>query len=285
MKQFSDKVAAITGAGSGLGRALALEMARRSCHVALSDVNGPALQETARQCRELGVHATATVVDVADRAAVFRWAAQVVADHGRVNLLFNNAGVSLVANAEDVQPGNFEWIMNVNFWGVVHGTQAFVPHLRTGGDGHVINISSVFGLMAVAGQAAYNASKFAVRGYTEALRQELELDGGGVSATCVHPGGIATNIANASRVECSYAERGAFSAESYQQYANRAIQGTSAESAALQIVQGIQRNARRVLIGRDARLADKLVRLLGGSYPTLVLLYLRRVRARLHAAT
>jgi NADP-dependent 3-hydroxy acid dehydrogenase YdfG len=190
MKSFERKVAAITGAGSGIGRALAVELSKAGAEVALADINGKTADETAEMARALGAKATSASLDVADRVAVYAWADRVAADHGRVNLVFNNAGVALGGTLEGVGYEDFEWLMNVNFWGVVYGTKAFLPHLRESGEGHVVNISSIFGIAAVPGNGTYNASKFAVRGFTEALRQELELTGGGVSATCVHPGGI-----------------------------------------------------------------------------------------------
>ena len=203
MRDFKNKVAAITGAASGMGRTLALELARRGCHLALSDVNEAGLAETARLAAQAGVKVTTAKVNVADREAVFAWADQVAADHGKVNLIFNNAGMALGAFADTVAPKDFEWIMGINFWGVVWGTQAFLPHLRKAGEGHVINTSSLFGLLAVPTQGCYNASKFAVRGFTEALRQELDMERCGVSATCVHPGGIRTNIAKDARMEAA----------------------------------------------------------------------------------
>ncbi len=202
MKSFNNKVAAITGAGSGMGRTLALDLARRGCHLALSDVNEPGLAETVQQVQQIkpSIKVTAQRVDVADRVAVFAWADQVAADHGKVNLIFNNAGVGLGAAVDGMKLEDFEWLMNINFWGVVHGTQAFLPHLKAAGEGHIINTSSLFGLLAVPSQSAYNAAKFAVRGFTESLSEELRLDNGPVRVTCVHPGGIDTNIVAGGRV-------------------------------------------------------------------------------------
>jgi NAD(P)-dependent dehydrogenase (short-subunit alcohol dehydrogenase family) len=201
MKSFEDKVAAITGASSGIGRALAIELGRKRCNVALSDINEEGLQETAARARKLGVHVTSTVVDVANREAVHAWADQVVHDHGKANLIFNNAGVALASTVEGMSYGDFEWLMDINFWGVVHGTKAFLPHLKAAGDGHIVNVSSVFGLAGIPSQSAYNSAKFAVRGFTESLRQELDMINCGVSASSVHPGGIKTNIARSSRID------------------------------------------------------------------------------------
>lgn len=280
MKVFRNKVAAITGAASGIGRALAVELARRGCHVALADVNESGLAETAGLAQAHGVQVTTQRLDVADRTAVYAWADQVVADHGKVNLIFNNAGVSLTAHLDMVQQTDFDWIMAINFWGVVYGTQAFLPHLRKAGEGHVINVSSLFGLMAVPTQGTYNASKFAVRGYTEALRMELELAGEGVSATCVHPGGIATNIAKAGRIDPKMAEITGVSTERQRKMANKMINVTSAESAALQILRAVERNERRVMVGNDAKVLDAAIRLLGSWYQVLLLRQYGRMKKR-----
>jgi short-subunit dehydrogenase len=277
MKSFNNKVAAITGAASGMGRTLAIELARRGCHLALSDVNETELLKTAELAAQHGVKVTTSKLDVAQRDAVFAWAEQVVRDHGRVNLIFNNAGVALTVQLESVKIADFEWIMGINFWGVVYGTQAFLPYLKASGDGHIINTSSLFGLMAVPTQGTYNASKFAVRGYTEALRMELELEGACVSATCVHPGGIATNIAMAGKVDESVTAKTGMSEADHRRAANKLINVTTAESAALQILKAVENDARRVLVGPDARFLDKVVRLLGSAYQVLVIRQVRKM--------
>jgi NAD(P)-dependent dehydrogenase (short-subunit alcohol dehydrogenase family) len=278
MRNFQGKVAAITGAGSGIGRALVIELASCGCHLALADVDGARLAETQQLAQSAGARVTSAVIDVSDRDAVFAWAAQCRAEHGQVNLIFNNAGVALAAFAESTQPADFEWLMSINFWGVVHGTQAFLPHLHASGEGHVVNISSIFGVIAMPTQSAYCASKFAVRGYTEALRMELELSGAPVSATCVHPGGVATNIALASRVDPEISRMSGLDAQAHRERSHRMIQVTSPESAALQIIAGVQRNARRVLVGPDARRLDVWARLLGSAYQLLILGRVRRAR-------
>lgn len=280
MKSYKDKVAAITGAASGMGRTLAVELARRGCHLALSDVNDAELVRTADLASQHGVRVTLRKLDVADRAAMFAWADEVVRDHGRVNLVFNNAGVSLTVPVEHAKISDFEWIMGINFWGVVHGTQAFLPHLRASGDGHIVNTSSLFGLMAIPTQGTYNATKFAVRGFTEALRMELEMEGACVSATCVHPGGIATNIAMAGKVDPAMEKLTGATVEQHKRRANKMISTTTAESAALQILTAVERNARRVLVGPDARFLDKIVRLLGSSYQALVIRQMRKLNSR-----
>lgn len=266
MKDFKNKVAAITGAASGMGRTLAIELARRGCHLALSDVNEAGLAETARLAGQHGVKITTQSLDVAQREAVYAWADAVVRDHGRVNLVFNNAGVALGAFIDTVKPEDFEWIMGINFWGVVWGTQAFLPHLKRAGEGHIINTSSLFGLLASPTQGTYNASKFAVRGFTEALRQELDLEQCGVSATSVHPGGIRTNIARAAKMDASMDRATGGQAEAARARFDQMLNMTTAESAAQQILRAVERNQRRVLVGMDAKLMDFVVRLLGSWY-------------------
>ncbi len=270
MKSFEDKVAAITGAGSGIGRSLALKLAKQGCAVALSDVNEAGLAETASLVASAStVRVTTQRVDVAQRAEVEAWAQQVVADHGRVNLVFNNAGVALGATIEGVSYEDFEWIMGINFWGVVYGTKAFLPHLEASGDGHVVNISSVFGLFSQPSQGTYNASKFAVRGFTEALRQELEFKGSPVSATCVHPGGIKTNIARDARF-CDSMKTVIAKEESHGKAMMEKLFITSAEKAADEILRAVRRDRRRVLVGPDAKVIDAFVRLMPTGYQRVV---------------
>ncbi len=268
MKNFKDKVAAITGAGSGIGRQLAVLLARDGCHLALSDVNEAGLNETAGQLRSSGVRITTTVLDVSSREAVAQWASQTVREHGKVNLIFNNAGVALGSTVEGMRYEDFEWLMNINFWGVVYGTKEFLPHLKAAGDGHIINISSLFGLTAQPTQSAYNASKFAVRGFTESLRQELDLQNCGVSATCVHPGGIRTNIANAARMSDSIKTLGMDPAKSARQF-NKLLR-CPPEVAAQVILDAVRNNDRRVLIGNDAKMLDLVQRVLPTGYQKLI---------------
>lgn len=276
MKDFRDRVAAITGAASGMGRELAIQLAGQGCHLALSDVNEQGLAETvalARQANGL-VHVTAQRLDVADRDAVNAWAEQVVNDHERVNLIFNNAGVALGATVEGMKIEDFRWLMDINFWGVVYGTQAFLPHLKAAGEGHVINVSSLFGLLAVPTSSAYHAAKFAVRGYTESLRQELDIMDCGVSATCVHPGGIKTAIARNARSDASIRALGLNEETASRDFEKNFI--TSADKAARIILRAVRRNQRRVLVGPDAVLLDKLVRLFPTGYQRLTPLLLKR---------
>lgn len=268
MKSFSGKVAAVTGAGSGIGRALALSLARRGCHLALSDIDEAGLAGTVEAARRMGVKVSAARVDVADREAVYAWAGRAADEHGAVNLVFNNAGVALGSTVEGGGYEDFEWLFRINFWGVVYGTRAFLPHLRASGDGHVVNISSVFALISVPGQGAYNASKAAVRGFTEALRMELELSGAPVSATSVHPGGIKTNVARSARSDESLRSLGVSPEESRENFEKLFV--TEPGVAAEAILRAVQKNKRRVLVGRDAYVIDGLARLLPGAYQSVV---------------
>lgn len=275
MKSFENKVAAITGAGSGIGRALALALARQGCQLALSDVNAEGLAETATHARTLGVKVSEQLVNVADREAVHAWAEYVVTEHGGVNAIFNNAGVAQGGTVEGNDYADYEWIMSINFWGVVNGTKAFLPHIKASGSGHIINISSIFGLFAQPGMSAYNASKFAVRGFTESLRQELDMVDCGVSASCVHPGGIKTNIAQTARMNPSLSTVTGQEADKARQQFNDQLLRTTPEKAAHIIINGVLANKRRILIGPDAYVLDGMQRLLPAFYQRLMIAFMR----------
>ncbi len=263
MKRLRDRVFAVTGAGSGIGRALAGALAHEGVHLALCDIDEPGLDETARGIR--GVRVTTQRVDVADRAAVFAWAEQAAADHGAVHGVVNNAGVALAASLRSVSFEDFEWLMQIDFWGVVNGTRAFLPILERQDEGHIVNISSVFGIVAAPLNGTYNAAKFAVRGYTEALRMELALDGLPIGVTCVHPGGIKTNIARRSRMnEDDMLRTRDQVAEEFERLA-----ATMPDRCADRIIEAIRDNAPRVLVGLDARLIDTMQRLLPTGYQRL----------------
>jgi len=268
VKDFTDKVAAITGAASGMGRTLSVELARRGCHLALCDVDETGLAETVRLARKHGVTITSQRLDVADRAGVHAWADQVVADHGRVNLVFNNAGVALGASVEGMSYEDFDWLIGINFLGVVAGTKAFLPHLKASGDGHIVNISSVFGLLGIPSQSAYNAAKFAVRGFTEALRIELDLEDCGVSCTSVHPGGIKTNIARNARIDQSLSDVEIDPEEAVKGMEKLFI--TSPEKAAKSILRAVEQDKRRALIGPDAYALNLLAKLPPNAYQRLI---------------
>lgn len=266
MNQFDGKVAAITGAASGIGRALAVALANEGCSLALCDVQVEELEQTARLCGD-SVNVTCTTVDVANRDQVVAWADASAAHHGQINLIFNNAGVNLVHDAATQSVDDVAWVMEVDFWGVVHGTQAFLPHLRAADAGHIVNISSVFGLVSIPTQSAYNAAKFGVRGYTDALRMELELKGSHVSATTVHPGGIKTNIVRNGRSQFE-------DEHAIERFDAMAM--TTPDKAAQQILQAVRRNRRRALIGPDAMLFDLGSRLPAAITHRLVKAFARR---------
>ncbi len=271
MKDFTGKVAVITGAGSGIGRALAIELARRGALLALSDIDVVGVADTAGRCEKLGARAVPFELDVADRAAVIAHAADVRSEFGLANLVVNNAGVSLGSTILDMEWDDFDWIMNIDFWGVAHGTKAFLPDLIASGDGHVVNVSSVFGLMSIPSQSAYNAAKFAVRGFTGSLRQEMIAGGHNVGVTCVHPGGIKTNIVRNGRQS---GETAVDVDTAHAQFQKIAL--TRPESAARAIIRGVERNRPRVLIGPDARVFDALPRLIGARYQDLIARPMRR---------
>ena len=262
-RTYAGRTCVVTGAGSGIGRALAVELAGRRARLALSDVDLPSVEETADTCRRLGVEVRAYRLDVADRAAVFAHAEQVVDDFGAVHLVVNNAGVALHGAVAELTDEDFRWVMDIDFWGVVHGTQAFLPHLAASGDGQLANVSSVFGLVAVPKQAAYNAAKFAVRGFTEALRQEVRLSGTPVAVSCIHPGGVRTAIAHRARATAS--EDKAEMARTFDRLAR-----TSPPRAARAILRGLERDRARILVGADARFLAALPRLLGAGYGRVV---------------
>ncbi|MGN0064763.1 MAG: SDR family NAD(P)-dependent oxidoreductase [Nocardioides sp.] len=264
-KDFSGAVVALTGAGSGIGRALAVALASRGALLALSDITPGPLAETAELARAAGARdVLTTTVDVADRAAVEAWAAEVVAHHGRVNVLVNNAGVSLTGQFAELEHADMEWIVGINFWGVVHGTKAFLPHLIASGEGHVVTLSSLFGLLSVPGQSLYNATKYAVRGLTEALREEMLAAGHPVDVTVVHPGGIATGIVRNGRF--ADPDRGARTISTFDEVLAR----TTPEQAARTILSGMSRRKPRVLIGADAHLLHNFARFAGARYQDVV---------------
>jgi short-subunit dehydrogenase len=273
MRSFAGRVVAITGAGSGIGRALALDLGRRGALLALSDVDATGLAETvALVVDDSDAEVHCVVVDVASRTAVEAWAAEVVERFGRVNVLVNNAGVSLTGEVLDLEPEDMDWIVDINFWGVVHGTRAFLPHLIASGEGHVVTMSSLFGLVSIPGQSLYNATKYAVRGFSESLREELLVARHPVGVTVVHPGGIKTAIARRGRV--SWRE----DKESFVSMFDNQLARTSPERAAEVVIRGVLRGKPRVLVGADAHLLHQLGRVTGARYQDLVARQASRMR-------
>jgi NAD(P)-dependent dehydrogenase (short-subunit alcohol dehydrogenase family) len=260
MAFLANGVAVVTGAGSGIGRALARQLAQVGSALALADIDAEGLQQTAASLSERGVQLTTHVVDVSDESAVQSFARDVAARHGRVTLLINNAGVALHGRFEEISLDDLRWVMGINFWGVVYGVKYFLPLLKKEPRAQIVNLSSVFGIVAPVGQSAYSASKFAVRGFTEALRHEL--DGTSVFVSCVHPGGIRTPIARRARLGAN-APPGSRD-EAVARFDR--LTPTMPDEAAARILQGVERREPRILIGRDARQIDVLQRLRPATY-------------------
>ncbi len=261
MSYFEGKIAAVTGAGSGIGRGLAIALNRAGCTLEISDVNQTGLTQTVELLKRKDLVATSRVVDVADRAAVEAWADAVAARHDRLDILINNAGVALGGSAAENSIEDIEWLMGINFWGVIYGCKAFMPLLQKSPQGHLVNISSLFGIISVPTQSAYNAAKFAVRGYTEALRQELWDNP--IHVCCVHPGGVKTNIARAARSGRPDTQHIGF-ADRFEEMAS-----TTPDAAAAQILKAMQRRKPRLLIGWDAKIATFISRLFPTAYPRI----------------
>jgi len=262
--KLAGRVAVITGAGGGIGRATALAMARRGCHLALADIDETGLAATARAAQALGVRATGHCLDVADRDAVRALPQAVLAAHGRVDLLMNNAGVALGGTFEQVQEDDFDWLMEINFHAVVRMTRAFLPHIRNSDDGRIVNVSSIYGIITPPGQSAYAASKFAVRGFSNVLRHELE--GSSVGVSVVHPGGVATSIASKARVPAGAPQD---EIERGRKTMQKLLRMAPEEAGAI-IVRGIEQRQARILVGSDARAAALLERLAPVGYWNLL---------------
>jgi NAD(P)-dependent dehydrogenase (short-subunit alcohol dehydrogenase family) len=267
MNPLKDKVAVITGAGSGIGRELAMQFAGRGMIVAIADIQPERLAETAQLIAQQGGQASTHVVDVSQREQVYRFAEAAIRQHGAVQIVINNAGAALSnVSVHDLTYEDLEWMLGINLWGVIYGTKAFLPHLLKQPAANLVNISSLYGLTAVAKEAAYCTSKFAVRGFTEALRQELR--GTPVAVTIVHPGGIRTNIARNSRLATN-GDPIANPERAVRNFETRAQ--TTAAEAARTIIAGIERNAPRILIGNDAKFLDFLARIKPGTYDAFML--------------
>ncbi len=260
MMQLKDQTAVVTGAAGGIGRAVALALAKRGTHLALADLKEAGLAETAQLAEAFGVRVTTHRLDVADAEAVSALPATVLAVHSGVGILVNNAGVAVSGSFEEVSAADFEWLFGINFWGVVRMTRAFLPALRQAKEARLVNISSLFGLIAPPGQTAYAASKFAVRGFSEALRHELE--GSDVGVTTVHPGGVATRIAIDARQSgnpdpAEVARR--------LEYFARMLRMPPDQAGEI-IVNGMEQRRARVILGSDAKLAALIARMFPVSY-------------------
>jgi len=260
---------AVTGAASGIGRALAIELAARGADLALADRDEAGLQSAAAEIATSSTRTGATRkvslhrLDIGDSEAVTAFAREAIAAHPALNIVINNAGVALLGQFHEIDQAQMEWLFNINFWGAVHATRAFLPHLASQPASHIVNLSSIFGIVAPPGQTAYSAAKFAVRGFSEALRHELQMAKSPIRLSVVHPGGIKTNIVRNSRAGSGVTdnERRVQSIERFD-----AIAQTSAKDAALRIIKGIEKNEPRILIGSDARFMDLLQRFRPATY-------------------
>ena len=263
---FTDRVAFVTGAASGIGRATARSLAARGCHLALADIDQKGLEETAALIGNT-VRVTRHRLDVADAAAIAAVGSQILSAHGRLDILVNNAGVALGGEFEEVSAEDFDWVMNINFWGVVRLTRALLPLLRARDKAQIVNVSSLFGLIAPPGQTAYSASKFAVRGFSEALRKELEQAGSTIGVTVVHPGGVKTGIARNARQGAGVKAR---PDEAAQREQFEKLLRLPPERAGEIIVEAIARRRPRVLVGGDAKIVSLIERLAPVSYWSII---------------
>jgi short-subunit dehydrogenase len=281
MTAIRGSAAAVTGAASGIGRALALELAARGCDVALADRDEAGLQAVAAEIgkahtRKVSMHR----VDVSEPSQIEAFAQAAVAAHPGLNLLVNNAGVALMGTFSEIDQAQMEWLININFWGVVRATRAFLPHLARQREAHIVNLSSIFGIIAPPGQTAYAAAKFAVRGFSESLRHELQMAASPVRLSVVHPGGVATDIARNSRTGTGVTDN-ARRAQSIERF--DAVARTTPAAAALRIIAGIENNAPRILIGNDARFMDLLQRFRPASYWAVLARRIEKMTAKVAA--
>lgn len=265
MNSFDGKVAVITGAASGIGRELALQLSARGCIIAAADYNKKELDETVKLIKNAGGQAKGFTVDVSDQKKVKKLSADVQKEYKNVDILINNAGVTLFGRFEEISVADFEWIMGINLWGVVYMTNAFLPMMKNKGESCLVNISSLFGLIGSEDQSAYCATKFGVRGFTEALQREYRKTP--LNVICVHPGGIKTNIARNARMY----KKGKLVKDT-EKLARRfdKLARTTAPKAAEIIIDGIRRKKQRVLIGPDAKLMDRIQRLMPVKYRKVI---------------
>lgn len=268
MSLTKESVVVITGAASGIGRALAVRLAREPiAGIAVSDVNAEGLAETAKLINKPNLKVTTHRVNVAIESEMRRFAEEVIDAHGRVTHVINNAGVALSGSVKEISLDDLRWLMDINFWGVIYGTKIFLPYLEKEPSAHIVNFSSLFGLIAPPGQAAYSASKFAVRGFTEALRHELE--GTNVAVSVVHPGGVKTNIANNAKIGESVALTETELEERKKKF-NENLSRTTPEQAAEIVVRGIKRRMPRIIVGTDARLLSRIARFFPRRYFSII---------------
>jgi len=279
MKSFKDKVAVITGAGSGMGRYLAVLLAKEGAHLTICDVNQETLDETKEMLRKYNVSVSSLLLDVGNKEAVEALPQKVLDDHGKVDMVFNNAGVTTGKHFADMEEKDWDWVMDINLNGVINSTRAFIPHLKNQPEAAIVNTSSIFGMVAVPGQTVYHATKFAVRGFTESLALEMAETNENLQVHCVHPGHVGTNIVSNSRMdEEAYQEaleeganRGSIFTRNQpanlEEMANNFKEGGMHPSKAAQIIlNGVKKNKRRIFIGLDAKLLELSQRIFPNKY-------------------
>ena len=275
MKTFKNKVAVITGAGSGMGRYLAILLAKDGADVCICDVNEQTLSETLAMLRKFNVSVSSHILDVSDKEAIEALPQKVIDQHGKVDLVFNNAGVTAGSHFQDMKEDNWDWVMGINFNGVINSTRAFIPHLVNNAEAAIVNTSSIFGIVAVPGQTAYHATKFAVRGFTESLALEMKQTNPNLQIHCVHPGHIGTNIAATARMSDEDFKGNETRSSIFSRNAPKTQQemgelfkegGMHPSKAAKIILNGVKKNKTKIFIGLDAKLLDLSQRLFPNHY-------------------
>ena len=276
MKTFKDKVAVVTGAGSGMGRYLSVLLAKDGADVVACDVNQETLNETVEMLRKFNVSVSSHVLDVADKEAIEALPQKVIDQHGKVDLVFNNAGVSTGKHFKDMEEENWDWVMDINLHGVINSTRAFIPHLIDRPEAAIVNTSSIFGMVAVPGQTVYHATKFAVRGFTESLALEMAQTNENLQIHCVHPGHVGTNIVANSRIDLQTDEERGSSIftrnqpTTVEEMADSFKEGGMHPSKAAQIIlKGVKKNKRRIFIGLDSKLLELSQRIFPNKYHRL----------------
>ena len=283
MKSFKEKVAVITGAGSGMGRYLAILLARDGADVCVCDVNEKTLNETVIMLRKYNVSVSSHLLDVSDKESIEALPQKVIDQHGKVDLVFNNAGVGSGSYFQDMNKDNWDWVMGINFEGVVNSTRAFIPHMINNSEAAIINTSSIFGMVAIPGQSVYHATKFAVRGFTESLALEMKQTNPNLQIHCVHPGHIGTNIATSARISDEDFDKTQARMSIFNRNPPKTKQemgelfkegGMHPSKAAKIILDGVKKNNSRIFVGLDAKLLDLSQRLFPKHYHKTWLLFI-----------
>ena len=283
MKSFKEKVAVITGAGSGMGRYLAILLARDGADVCVCDVNEKTLNETVIMLRKYNVSVSSHLLDVSDKESIEALPQKVIDQHGKVDLVFNNAGVGSGSYFQDMNEDNWDWVMGINFEGVVNSTRAFIPHMIDNSEAAIVNTSSIFGMVTIPGQSVYHATKFAVRGFTESLALEMKQTNPNLQIHCVHPGHIGTNIATSARISDEDFDKTQARMSIFNRNPPKTKQemgelfkegGMHPSKAAKIILDGVKKNNSRIFVGLDAKLLDLSQRLFPKHYHKTWLLFI-----------